>query len=125
MDHPRDSAAETTSSELRFKVCGVTTAHDARVVCALGADWIGVNFHPASPRVVKYEIAKQIISAVPHGVTAVGVFVNRSVDEIASVGRELGLSAVQLHGDEPPEDVERLARVFRVVRAFRLRDEAS
>jgi len=52
-------------------------------------------------------------------VTVVGVFVDRPAIEVAEVAERLGLDIVQLHGQEPPEDLLRLQAV-RVIRAFRL-----
>jgi phosphoribosylanthranilate isomerase len=85
----------------------------------LGADWIGLNFHPPSPRCVRREVAAEIVAALPESVEAVGVFVDWPATEVAEFAESLGLSIVQLHGQEPPEDLLKLER-FRVIRAFRL-----
>jgi phosphoribosylanthranilate isomerase len=107
------------------KVCGVTTVADALAACSAGADWIGLNFHPASPRFVSVERAASITRALPTGVVPVGVFVNRPALEVAEIARAVGLLGVQLHGDEPPGDLLALGRGFRTIRAFRLADAAS
>ena len=64
-------------------------------------------------------MAADIIAALPDRVTVVGVFVDRPPIEVAQVAEKLGLDAVQLHGQEPPEDLLHF-RDFRLVRAFRL-----
>jgi phosphoribosylanthranilate isomerase len=87
---------------IRVKICGVTTAADARLAAECGASAVGLVFWPASPRAVTREQARAIVRALPPLVSAVGVFVNQ-VDEALDVARELGLSAVQFHGDEPVE----------------------
>jgi phosphoribosylanthranilate isomerase len=87
----------------KVKICGVTSAEDARVAFALGAHAIGLNFHPASPRVVSQREARAIVESVGPGRCIVGVFVNRPRQEVAATAREVGLSAVQFHGDETPE----------------------
>jgi phosphoribosylanthranilate isomerase len=102
------------------KICGLTCVEDALACAELGADWIGLNFHPPSPRYVDSELAAAILAALPTSVTAVGVFVDRPAAEVASLADRLGLQTVQLHGQEPPEDLAALGR-FRVVRAFRLK----
>ncbi len=102
------------------KICGVTCVEDAIVCAELGADWIGLNFHPASPRSVLPDRAAAIVAALPPTTTAVGVFVDRPPAEVARIADEVGLDHVQLHGQESPEDLSRLAR-YRVIRAFRLR----
>jgi phosphoribosylanthranilate isomerase len=101
------------------KICGLTCVEDALLCAEMGADWIGLNFHPASPRYVERRIAADIIDALPDTMTVVGVFVDRPPLEVAEVAGRLGLDVVQLHGHEPPEDLPRL-RPLRVIRAFRL-----
>jgi phosphoribosylanthranilate isomerase len=105
----------------RIKICGLTTVTDALACCAAGADWIGLNFHPPSPRCVELAVAAAIVRALPPEVQTVGLFVNRPAREVADRADALGLKIVQLHGDEPPEDVVALGHLT-VVRAFRLND---
>jgi phosphoribosylanthranilate isomerase len=104
---------------VRVKVCGLTSVDEARACAALGVDWIGLNFHPPSPRYVDPRRASEIAAALPPEVSAVGVFVNRPPDEISDVAERVGLALVQLHGDEPPEHLRSLLHL-RVVKAFRL-----
>jgi phosphoribosylanthranilate isomerase len=106
------------------KVCGLRSAADAVACAAAGADWIGLNFHPASPRSVDRRLAAEIIAALPAGVAAVGLFVDRPAAEVADVAERLGLRVVQLHGQEEPEDLVALNHLF-LVRAFRLGDAAA
>ena len=108
----------------RVKVCGVTTVADALATAAAGADWIGLNFHPGSKRRVGLDEAAAIVAALPPSTEAVGLFVDRPPAEVAEVAARVGLRIVQLHGDEPPEDLLAL-RHLRVVRAFRLADSGS
>ncbi len=87
-------------------------------VAASGADAIGLNFYEPSPRCVSDIVARDIVAALPSGVTPVGVFVNHSVDEIRRIGRMCGLTTVQLHGDESASMIAELRR-FHVIRALR------
>jgi phosphoribosylanthranilate isomerase len=108
------------------KICGLTDPDEARLCARLGADWIGLNFHRPSPRFVDEPRARTIAEALPAGCQAVGLFVNRPADEVLRTARRIGLEIVQLHGDEPAEDVRALQEAgLRVVRAFRLRDPRS
>jgi phosphoribosylanthranilate isomerase len=84
----------------------------------LGADALGFNFVPTSPRVISPADAWDIIRRLPPLVSAVGVFVNWPADVVAALGTALQLNAVQLHGVEKPEDVRALATTFRVIKAF-------
>lgn len=86
----------------RTKICGITTPNDARAVGEAGADAIGLNFYPPSPRSVTVDAARAIRDAASD-LQVVGVYVNAAVAEITRAVSELSLSAVQLHGDEPPE----------------------
>ncbi len=111
-----------SQSRVLVKVCGVTSVEDAAACAELGADCIGLNFHPGSPRFVTEERAAEIVKALPESTRAVGVFVDRSPAEVARIADGVGLKIVQLHGDEPPEDLLELGR-FQVIRAFRPRPE--
>jgi len=97
----------------------LTCVADAVACSDLGADWIGLNFHPRSPRYVEPGVAAEIVAVLPPSTAAVGVFVDRPAVEVAELADRLGLRIVQLHGQEPPEDLLVLNR-FRIVRAFRL-----
>jgi len=104
------------------KICGITRIEDARHLADAGAGAIGLNFYAASPRCVDPSVARQIAESLPPEVAKVGVFVNAALDEIAETIERVGLSAIQIHGDETPEQ---LADVIRnagapVIRAFRL-----
>ena len=109
---------------MRVKICGLTSVDDALAAAEAGADWIGLNFHPPSPRRVELEVARRIIEALPPSCEAVGLFVNRPAVEVAALAEWLRLEILQLHGSEPIEDLPFLAG-FRVVRAFRIADDAS
>jgi phosphoribosylanthranilate isomerase len=91
----------------RVKICGVTNLEDALVAVEAGADAIGLVF-AESPRKVSLAIAEPIVAALPPLVSAVGVFMNATRDEVATLAERVPLDAVQLHGEESPEDCERL-----------------
>ncbi len=100
------------------KVCGVTRPEDARLAVELGADLLGLNFHPPSPRALGLARAREIAAAVAgSGVLLVGVFVALRADEIEEVAAAVGLDLVQLHGREAPEAARRFgARAIQVFR---------
>ena len=93
----------------RIKICGITTIDDGQAAMAAGADAIGLNFYRSSPRYVELTTAKQIRAALPAEMTVVGLFVNAPTDEVRRIWDELGLSLIQLHGDESPEYLAELA----------------
>lgn len=91
----------------RIKICGVTNVVDARRAVEFGADLIGLNFWPRSPRFVAAARAAEIAATVrgrSGGATAVvGVFVRESPVRIAALAHEVGLDLLQFHGDEDEE----------------------
>ena len=84
----------------------------------LGAHALGFNFYPPSPRSISPADAWQIARKLPPVVATIGVFVNWPAHVIAALAGALRLDGVQLHGDEPPAEVNDLARRFRVIKAF-------
>jgi phosphoribosylanthranilate isomerase len=107
---------------ITVKICGITRPEDARLAVALGASAIGMVFWPRSPRSVQRSQAKEIVAALPPFVSAVGVFVNQT-DEAAQIASEVGLTAVQLHGDEIPESYRNIA--LPTIKAIAVRDETA
>jgi len=92
----------------RIKICGVTRPEDAAHAVACGADAIGINFFPGSPRFVPEDLARSIVAAVADRAEVVGVFVNESPGTVVALCGRLGIRRVQLHGDEPPGDASRI-----------------
>lgn len=92
----------------RVKICGVTRPEDAAHAVACGAEAIGINFFPGSPRFVPVELAREIVAAVADRAEVVGVFVNESPGTVVALCGRLGIRRVQLHGDEPPGDASRI-----------------
>jgi len=101
-----------------IKICGITNQDDLNVVAELGPDAVGFVF-AESPRRVSLEDARHLISLLPPGITAFGVFVNPKKGFVDEAVARAGIDVVQLHGDEPPE----FARLFypRVVKAIRVK----
>ncbi|MDD3992459.1 MAG: phosphoribosylanthranilate isomerase [Desulfobacterales bacterium] len=91
-----------------IKICGLTRPDEAAACADLGADAIGLIFHPPSPRHLDDATAATVTDALPENVARIGVFVNTPVETILEKVRRCGLTGVQLHGNEPPEAVWRL-----------------
>jgi phosphoribosylanthranilate isomerase len=92
------------------KVCGLTTLHDAELAVELGAWALGMIFYQGSPRQCSLSEAQRICGALRRRVELCGVFVNASLDEIAGISEQLGLTMLQLHGDEGPSFCAEAAR---------------
>jgi phosphoribosylanthranilate isomerase len=99
------------------KICGVTRVQDAIVATMLGADLIGLNLFPKSPRSITLAKAREIADSVRGKVQLVGVFVNTPTAQVMAAIDLLGLDLAQLHGDEWPEEVQALGR--RAIKVFR------
>jgi indole-3-glycerol phosphate synthase/phosphoribosylanthranilate isomerase/anthranilate synthase/indole-3-glycerol phosphate synthase/phosphoribosylanthranilate isomerase len=106
------------ASTIQIKICGITNARDAKACIDLGAQMIGLNFYPESPRYIQPEVARQIVETLPTDTRAVGVFVDGNADAIRKTANTAGLQSVQLHGNLSPDTVRELAGEFRVIRAF-------
>src|SRR4249919_1841465 len=85
------------------KICGITRVEDGLAAAHAGAHAIGLVFHPASPRVVGIERAREIVRNLPPFVTAVGLFVDAPADVVRGVLDAVPLQLLQFHGAEPPE----------------------
>src|SRR6476469_2832075 len=95
---------------VKVKICGVTNAADAELAAQLGAWAVGMVFYAPSPRRCSHDEALRIAAAVRRKVLLCGVYVNAPLEQIEHDCEELGLGAVQLHGDEGPAFCAEIAR---------------
>jgi phosphoribosylanthranilate isomerase len=94
----------------RVKICGITNLEDAELAAELGAWAVGLIFYAPSPRRCTITEARRITAALRRRTELCGVFVNASLDEMARRADELGLTMLQLHGDEGPAFCAEVAR---------------
>lgn len=106
-----------------IKICGITNLEDARAAVAAGADALGFNFYRPSPRYVTPQAAREIIEQLPDHVMKVGVFVDEAMKSVRNVADESGITALQLHGDEPADYCRELARDYCVIKTLAVSDE--
>jgi phosphoribosylanthranilate isomerase len=86
----------------KVKICGITNLPDAELALELGAWAIGMIFFEDSPRRCSLEEAQRITAALQRKVELCGVFVNDPLEQVVKTSEDLGLTIVQLHGDEGP-----------------------
>lgn len=110
-------------SSVRIKVCGIVHPDDAQAAVDAGADMIGLNFVPGTPRCLDMKRAAAIVERVGSQIEKVAVFRDATWDEIDRVIRRIELERVQLHGDEEPEDVEQVD--LPVIKALRGADREA
>lgn len=111
----------------RIKFCGLTNLDDAVEAVDAGAWAIGMVFWPRSARRCPLDAAAEIASALKRRVEVTGVFVNATLDEVARTADAVGLTMLQLHGDEGPSFCGEAARRTgcRVIKAARVRSRAE
>jgi phosphoribosylanthranilate isomerase len=105
---------------MHIKICGLTTLDDALAAVAAGADYVGFNFYPPSPRYVTPEACAQMTAGLrARGVRVkvVGIFVHETPAEAARLMAACGLDLAQLHGRHGLADLRALGgRAFMAVR---------
>ena len=111
----------------KIKFCGITTLEDAERAVAAGAWAIGLIFWPGSPRRCASDDAAEIAAAVKRRAEVVGVFANATLDEVAGTADAVGLTILQLHGDEGPSFCAEAARRTgcKVIKAARVHSGAE
>lgn len=107
---------------IRIKICGVTTPEDARFAAEAGADAIGLNFYPKSPRYIAPSQAAAIVRELPAFTAAIGVFVGTPLRQACAIAYQLGLRGIQTYDDQPPSED---AFPFAHIPSFRIDDEAG
>jgi phosphoribosylanthranilate isomerase len=111
---------------VKVKICGITNSDDAVAAMDMGADLLGFNFYPKSPRYVTGDQAAEIVGRLPAFIDVVGVFVNASLQHIQETISQCGLSWVQLHGDETGEFCSSfLSLNIKTMKAIRVKDSSD
>ena len=110
----------------KVKICGITNHEDAVAAMDMGADLLGFNFYPKSPRYITLEKAADIIGKLPGFIDLAGVFVNASLEQIRETKDSCQLDWIQLHGDENPQFCQSLlSDSVKTMKAIRVRDAAD
>ena len=100
------------------KICGITNEDDALFAVAMGADAVGFIFAP-SPRQIAAQQVYDITRRLPPEVLTVGVFRDELPSRVVEIAHRAGVKAVQLHGNETPEQTAEVAASMRwVIKAF-------
>jgi phosphoribosylanthranilate isomerase len=123
---------------VKIKVCGITNLADAAAAVELGADFLGFNFYPPSPRYIAPEQARTILAQVPRRIQNVALFVNEPKEKVREIlrcgaradpstklrtGGRQAFSGVQFHGEESAEYCA--GWELKVIKAFRVRTRES
>lgn len=109
---------------MRVKICGLTKPEQALAIARLGATALGFICVPQSPRYISTDRVKTIVKELPLEVDKIGVFANADREEIAAFVA-VGLTGVQLHGDESPEFCQQLKQLLpevEIIKALRIKN---
>jgi phosphoribosylanthranilate isomerase len=111
----------------RIKFCGVTRLEDAERAVELDAWAVGMILWPGSPRSIRAPQAAEIGAALRRRAEVAGVFVDAHLDHVVGLADQIGLTLIQLHGDEGPSYASEVARRTgaKVIKAARVRDRAD
>jgi len=106
---------------VKVKICGITNLGDAQLAVNCGTDALGFIFYERSKRYIAPEKAKEIIASLPFFVVKVGVFVNERVEKVNKIAKDIGLNAVQLHGNETIVYCKQITHP--IIKAFRVDED--
>lgn len=87
----------------RVKICGLGRRAEVEAAAGAGADYVGLVLADSPRRLEPADAARLAGEATAAGLRPVGVFVDRTAEEVARLAERIGLAGVQLHGGEPPE----------------------
>lgn len=104
----------------RIKICGLKSMGDISYVNEWKPDYIGFVFLKGRARYVSPMVAAEMRKALDPSIIPVGVFVNESVEEVASLFQNGTIQIAQLHGEEDESYVKALHSLCRcpVIKAF-------
>ena len=94
------------------KICGITTAETMTAAVDGGAEFVGLNFYPPSPRSGTPEQAGQLAAMGPGGLIKTGLLVDADDTTIGTILKAAPLDLLQLHGSETPERVAEVKARF-------------
>jgi phosphoribosylanthranilate isomerase len=104
---------------LQIKVCGITELTQLEALNEMPIDLVGLNFYPKSPRFINNDQ----LAITGTSLKKAGVFVNADIHEISEKAAAYGLDVIQLHGDESPDFVAKVAEKWPVIKAFGLHEQ--
>lgn len=105
---------------MEIKICGIRRKEDIEIVNKYKPDYIGFIF-AESRRQVSPLLAKELTALTDKSIKTVGVFVNSLRKDVEAIALEIGLDAVQLHGDEEEDYIKKLNLPCEIWKAVRVR----
>ncbi|HWQ88760.1 MAG TPA: phosphoribosylanthranilate isomerase [Desulfitobacteriaceae bacterium] len=108
---------------IHVKICGIKSLEEALWSAEAGADALGFILVPASKRYIEPSLIREISAQLPPYIARIGVFVNTPPSEVKELAERCGLTGIQLHGEENPENYRQIA--LPLIKALRVPAEAT
>ena len=97
----------------------MTYSDNLSEVAHLKPDYLGFIFYEGSPRYMANTLSPEDVQSLPAAIQRVGVFVNATTEYMLVTAERYGLHALQLHGQEPPEQCRALqTQGYRIIKVF-------
>ena len=110
---------------MKLKVCGMRYPDNLLQVSQLEPDYLGFIFYETSPRYMVDTLSSEAVRSLPSGIQRVGVFLNATTAYMLTMADRYGLHALQLHGQEPPEQCQTLREQgYTIIKVFSLGSES-
>jgi Phosphoribosylanthranilate isomerase len=105
---------------LFVKICGVTASGPGDAAVRAGADFVGLVFHPKSPRNLGFEAARSLADHLRGRVRLVTLVADADDEMIAAAVSAVRPDFIQLHGRETPQRASAIKARFGtgIIKAF-------
>lgn len=113
-------------SNIKIKICGITSVADAKIISNFDVHAIGLNFIKRSKRKIDLKTAKDITKELPVFIGTVLVLENESIKDVLELCNSLSTNNIQLHGNESPEYCKELKfkkRDIKIIKALKAEEE--
>ncbi len=109
---------------MKLKICGMKYGDNLREVAILQPDYLGFIFYKKSPRYMESSLNPNELMTIPERIQKIGVFVNATNEYMLQESERFGLDGLQLHGDESPEQCQKLKDAgYFVIKVLQLGNE--
>lgn len=109
----------------KIKICGITNKQDAISAAGLGVDMLGFVCYKKSKRYIEPKIIKDIANELPPYVAKVGIFVDEDPEKVSEIAQDCLFDMLQFHGEESPEYCAGFKNSYKIIKAFRIKDQKS
>jgi len=113
--------------DIKIKICGLKEQYAIESSVDNGVNMLGFVFYEESPRNLDLNLAKKLFSIVPDNIISVALLVNPTNDYLKRITNDIGISTIQLHGQETPKRTEEIKDIynFDIIKAFSIKNDKS